>query len=517
MFLIHQRGNVSMVEELLRMQSIEKSFPGVKALKNVTLTINKGEVLALIGENGAGKSTLMKILSGVYQKDAGSIFVEGKPVEINSPQQSIKLGISIIYQELNQMPNLSIAENIFVGREKRKNGFMIDIAATQREAQSLIAQVGLDLDVTTLVKDLSIAQRQMVEVAKALSVHARIIVMDEPTSSLTDRENVILMDIIRKLRDQGVSIVFITHKLVELFGISDRVTVLRDGESVGTVMTKECTEDVLIQMMVGRDLANIFPKTNVSIGENVLEVKNLYVGDFLQDISFTLKKGEILGFAGLVGAGRSELMRAIFGVDKMDRGEIMVDGKLLGPHHPDEAIALGVGFVPEDRKLQGLILGMSVRENTTLPNLAAVSKNGVINEKIEKKVSEEFIKKLDVKTTGIEQKVENLSGGNQQKVVIAKWLASNPKILILDEPTRGIDVGAKKEIHALMGELTAQGVAIIMVSSELPEVLGMSDRIIVMHNGRIQGELAREEASQEKIMTLILSGETSQPKRLDMG
>jgi len=493
-----------MGEDLLSMLNIEKNFPGVKALKDVNLTLHKGEVHAIIGENGAGKSTLMKILSGVYPKDAGKIFWEGREIELHSPIQATNIGISIIYQELNLMPNMSVAENIFIGRERKKTGFMLDVKNTLFEAEKFTQEVGLNIDVRTKVEELSIAQRQMVEVAKALSVNAKLIVMDEPTSSLADRENAILMELIRKLRNKGVTVVFISHKLEEIFEISDRITVLRDGECIDTVKTKDCNESQLIQMMVGRPLTDIFPKVDVPIGDKILEVKNLCAGKMVKDISFDLRKGEILGFTGLIGAGRSEVMRALFGVDKMKSGEIIIDGKILKDHQPSDAIKHGMGFVPEDRKLQGLILGMAVRENTTLASLGEISRACVMNTQKERKVSIEYVEKLGIKTPDIEQKVINLSGGNQQKVVIAKWLATHPKVLILDEPTRGIDVGAKKEIHALMGQLTANGVGVIMVSSELPEVLGMSDRIVVMHEGSVRGILDREEASQEAIMTIIL-------------
>ena len=454
-----------MEQELLVMKNINKSFPGVHALRDVSLSLRRGEVHALIGENGAGKSTLMKVLSGVHQADSGEILWEGKPVQIHSTTEATAMGISIIYQELNLMPNMSIRENIFLGRENRKARFFVDFQKTSELAKTYTDMVGLTADVNTLVKDLSIAQRQMVEVAKALSTNAKLIVMDEPTSSLTDRETEILMNVIRNLRDQGVTVVFISHRLSELFEISDRITVLRVGECVGTIDTKDCTEPQLVNMMVGRTLDDIYPKGNAQIGEAVLEAKHLNAGKMVQDVSFTLHRGEILGFAGLIGAGRSEVMRAIFGVDPLDSGEIVIDGKKLEKHTPTDAIRAGLGLVPEDRKLLGLILDMSVRE----------------------------------------QKVLNLSGGNQQKVVIGKWLATHPKVLILDEPTRGIDVGAKREIHQLMSKLADQGVGIIMISSEMPEVLGMSDRIIVMHEGHVCGELSRSEATQERIMSLILS------------
>lgn len=491
------------------MEKIYKSFPGVNALKDVNISINKGEVMALTGENGAGKSTLMNILSGIYQKDSGEIYFDGKPVNITSPLNAQKMGISTIHQELNLMPNLSVGENIFIAREKRKMHYLLDKKKTNDDASDLIKLVGLEIDTTTLVKDLSIAQRQMVEVAKALSINSKLIIMDEPTSSLTDREIEILMGIIRKLCEQGVSIIYISHKLSEIFDIADRITVLRDGNTIGTVDAKECSEEMLIQMMVGRELKDIFAKMESKIGEVIFEAKNITSGKMVKNASFKLKKGEILGFAGLVGSGRSELMRAIFGIDKMDQGEVFLDGEKISIRHPSHAIKHGLGFVPEDRKLQGLILGMVVRENITMPSLEKLSNYGFIKSSSEKDVSVDFIEKLSIKTPHQEQKVLNLSGGNQQKVVIAKWLAISPKILILDEPTKGVDVGAKKEIHHLMSKLTQEGVAVIMISSELPEILGMSDRIVVMHKGVIKGEFLRGEATQEKILSLALSEMTA--------
>ena len=492
-------------KNLLVMENISKFFPGVKALQNVSLSLRYGEVHALIGENGAGKSTLMKVLSGLYQADEGRIIWEGKELKLHSTKDSEAAGISIIYQELNLIPNLSVRENIFLGREKRRSKFLVDFRKTGEEAQKYTHMVGLDVDVTTPVGNLSIAQRQMVEVAKALSQNAKLIVMDEPTSSLTDRETEILMDVIRKLRSQGVTIVFISHRLNELFEISDRISVLRDGMSVGTVDTKDCTEDMLVSMMVGRDLDNIYPKVPTTPGKVILDVKDLNAGDMVKNVSFSLREGEILGFAGLVGAGRSETMRAIFGVDRVDGGTILVDGKKLEHHSPTEAIKAGIGFVPEDRKQLGLILNMTVRENTTLACLRDEMAGGIMNPQKERIITREQIDQLSIKTPGQEQIVVNLSGGNQQKVVIGKWLVTHPKILILDEPTRGIDVGAKKEIHQLMSDLAAKGVGIIMISSEMPEVLGMSDRIIVMHEGRICGEFDAHEATQPKIMSTILA------------
>ncbi len=496
-----------MVQEhvpLLEMRGITKTFPGVKALNNVNLTVEAGKVLALVGENGAGKSTLMKILSGIYKRDAGEIRIEGNPVEIDGPLSSRALGISIIYQELSVLNNMDIAENIFVGREMRKNG-LVDHRRQHAEAQKLLEHVGLEMDTHTKVKTLSTAQKQMVEVAKALSYNAKLIIMDEPTSSLTDTETAMLMDIIRRLRDEGVAIVYISHRMNEIFEISDEIAVMRDGEMMDKMVTSQVTEGEVIAAMVGRDVKNLFVKEAAQIGETVLEVKNLSTKNFLKDINFTVRAGEIVGFAGLVGAGRSEVMRAVFGIDRRESGEIYVRGQKVTIRNTVDALRCGMGFVPEDRKEQALILQMSVERNTSLAALKSISKNWFIRPAQEKALAEEYVQKLKVKTPSLAQKVLNLSGGNQQKVVIAKWMATHPAILILDEPTRGIDVGAKKEIHALMSRMAQEGVAIIMISSELPEVLGMADRIYVMHEGRLKGQIKREDASQEIIMKMAIS------------
>lgn len=488
----------------LQMKGITKKFPGVLALDHANFSVELGKVVALVGENGAGKSTLMKILSGVLKKDEGEILIDGKPASIESTLDAQKFGISVIYQELNVILNLNIAENIFIGREKRKSLF-IDKAYIHKEARKLLDIVGLNVDTNTLVKDLSIGQRQMVEVARALSMDAKVIVMDEPTSSLTEKETKILLEIIKKLRNENVGIVFISHRMKEIFEVADTVTVMRDGKTVGTLAGEEINENKVVKLMVGREVNDIFAKQEAEISDVILDVRNLSTASFLKDISFSLRKGEILGFAGLVGAGRSEVMRAIFGIDKKNSGDIFINGEKVEINSPEDAINHGIGFIPEDRKEQALILNMTVKENITLPSLKSISKFDFINSELEKAVAEEYIEKLSIKTPGFEQRVINLSGGNQQKVVISKWLATNPKVLILDEPTRGIDVGAKKEIHSIMSSLAQNGVAIIMVSSELPEILGMSDRIIVMHEGRIKGQLLREEASQEKIMELAIS------------
>ncbi|WP_066686406.1 sugar ABC transporter ATP-binding protein [Christensenella intestinihominis] len=488
----------------LEVRNISKTFPGVKALDHISLTVKSGRVLALVGENGAGKSTLMKVLSGVYRMDEGEILIEGKPVQIKGPLESQHLGISIIYQELNLWLNLNIAENIFIGREPRKNG-LVDKVEMHRQAGELLRQVGLDMDTKTLVASLSTAQKQMIEVAKALSFNARLIIMDEPTSSLTESETETLFEIVKSLRKRGVAIIFITHRMKEIFEISDEIVVMRDGELIASMDTAATTENEVISDMVGRSIDDIFAKEKAPIGDVALEVKNLSTRKFLKDIGFQLRKGEILGFAGLVGAGRSEVMRAIFGIDPRETGDIFIDGKRVKIRNTVDALRNGIGFVPEDRKEQALILSMTVRSNISLAALDSFKKKGFIDKEKEKKVAAGYIEKLEIKTPTDEQIVGNLSGGNQQKVVIGKWMETKPKILILDEPTRGIDVKTKKEIYMLMSRLAKQGVAIIMISSELPEVIGMSDRIIVMHEGRIKGELSQEEATQESVMMMALA------------
>lgn len=492
----------------LEMLHISKQYPGVRALDDVSLTVGTGEVHALLGENGAGKSTLMKILAGAQSKDTGEIRLNGAVVHIDSPQKAMELGISIIYQEFNLVPYLSAGENIFLGREPR--GFMpgfVDFKALYTEAQKVIDNLGVRFDVRTPVNQLSVAQQQMVEIAKATSKKAKIIVMDEPSATLTDHELQSLFNLIRKLKSEGVSIIYISHRLEEVFEVCDRATIMRDGHWVATEDVKDLNREQIIRLMVGRELKDAIPKVAVDPGAPVLQVKNLNRANVLHDISFTVHKGEILGIAGLVGAGRTETARVIFGADPLTSGTIEVDGKPVKINSPQDAIKVGIGLVTEDRKQQGLVLGMVVRENNTLANLGSLSMLGFIKAGQEKKVAEKYKADLAIKTPTIEQTVQNLSGGNQQKVVLAKWLFTGSKVLIFDEPTRGIDVGAKSEIYKLMNELAAQGVAMIMISSELPEVLGMSDRILVMHEGRIAGELSRAEATQEKIMHLATGGE----------
>lgn len=503
---------------LLQVTQINKSFPGVLALQDVSLEVYPGEVLGLVGENGAGKSTLMKILSGVYQPDSGEIAFDGKPVVLHNPRQAQDLGIAIIYQEFNLMPNLSVEENVFVGREPNSAKF-VRWRALRRQTTQLLDQLGVRLNPGAIVRDLSVAEQQMVEIAKALSLNARLVIMDEPTSALTDTEVAALFDIIRELKKRGLAVIYISHRMEEIFTICDRVTVLRDGQLAGNLPIAEATPDRIVRMMVGRPLGDLFRPEEAerrleALAEHspapVLEVRHLSrtgtVQDesaiVLEDVSFSVRPGEIVGLAGLVGSGRTEIARAIFGADDYDRGEILIAGQPARIHSPRQAIRLGIGLVPEDRKLQALVLGLAIRENIALSLLDRLSRFGIVRLGAERAVARRMVEALRVRTPSIEQKVLNLSGGNQQKVVIAKWLALRPKILIMDEPTRGIDIGAKAEVHGLMHQLAADGVAILMISSELPEIIGMSDRVLVMRQGRIAGELPRHEATQEAIMSL---------------
>jgi ABC-type sugar transport system ATPase subunit len=508
---------------LLRMNGISKSFPGVHALQDVSLEVFPGECLALMGENGAGKSTLMKILSGVYSPDAGTIEFGGTPVTLTKPHQAQQLGISIIYQEFNLFPNLSVEENVFIGREPSRAGW-VDRQQLRRNTRELLSQVGVRLNPRALVSELSVAQQQMVEIAKALSYNARVVIMDEPTSALTDTEVTALFSIIRELKQQNLGVIFISHRIEEVLEICDRITVLRDGQNTGELLAHEATPAQIVRLMVGRALADLFHKEESEIaGSPVLEVRGLTrktaKGDTsatsIEDISLTVHSGEIVGLAGLVGSGRTELARTIFGADRMDSGSILINGKPVTIKHPLDAIELGLGLVPEDRKQQALVLELPVRENISLANLDAVTRLGFINRGRERTIAQRFIDALQVRTPSMEQRVINLSGGNQQKVVLAKWLALNPKVLIVDEPTRGIDVGAKAEVHLLLSKLAQQGVGILMISSELSEVLAMSDRILVMREGRIAGELSRQNASQESIMSLATGLERVRAAAID--
>jgi ribose transport system ATP-binding protein len=486
------------------MRGISKSFPGVRALSDVSLDVRPGEVLALMGENGAGKSTLMKIMAGAQPPDGGEILLDGKPVVLSTPLVAMELGIGIIYQEFNLVPQMSVTDNIFLGREMNAGGWAKD-AEMNAEAQRLMDGLGARVDVRRPVEKMTVANQQMVEIAKATSRKCRVIAMDEPSATLTDHELENLWRLIRQLKAEGVGIVYISHRMEEVFAIADRVTVLRDGRSIGTRPISEVTQGELIQMMVGRPLEETFPKVVAEKGEPVLEVRGLTRNGVLHDVSFTVHAGEIVALAGLVGAGRTEIARCIFGADLFDSGEIRLNGEKLTLRSPQDAIHAGIGMVTEDRKAQGLVLELSVRENTSLAALQSLSRGwGVIDRIRERQVAQDYVKSLGTRTPSIEQRVRNLSGGNQQKVVLSKWLLTDSKLLIVDEPTRGIDVGAKAEIYQLMNALTARGIAILMISSELPEVLGMADRVLVVREGRIVGAMDRGEATQERIGHLVL-------------
>ncbi len=485
---------------LLEMRHISKLFPGVRALQDVSLEVCPGEVHALVGENGAGKSTLMRILGGVHQRDAGEILLHGRPVEIRSPLEARAQGISIIHQELNQVPALSVAENIFLGREPRRTLGVIKSVTMHAEAARLLAELGLPIDSHRRLSTLTVAEQQLVEIAKALSVDAALVIMDEPTAALTIEETERLFRFIRDLRARGVGIVYITHRLDEVFAIADRVTVLRDGQHVGTYAVSALTLDELIRHMVGRRLTEQFPKETVPQGGPVLQVRGLSVRGAFEDVSFVVHHGEILGIAGLIGSGKTELAHAIFGAIPVDRGEIVVDGQRVSIRSPAEAIALGIGLLTEDRKRLGLVLQMNVRANVTLPVLRTLGRALFIRRSAEQAMVAQAIRELHMAVTSPEQVVRNLSGGTQQKVVVAKWLQTHARVLLLAEPTRGIDVGAKVEMYRLMVALARRGVGIVMISSEMPEILGMSDRILVMHEGHVTAEFPRERATQEAIL-----------------
>jgi len=489
---------------LVEMDGISKDFPGVHALKECRFDLHRGEVHALVGENGAGKSTLMKILAGVYRRDAGRIRLNGVDVEIPTPRAAQLLGVSIIHQELSLMPNLTAAQNIFIGREPRRRlPFLLDERALNENARRLFEGLHIKIEPETKVAKLAVAQQQMVEIAKALSHRAEVVIMDEPTAALTETEIDELFRIIRKLRDDGVGVVHISHRLEELKRISDRVTVMRDGQYVATVDTKDATIDQIIRMMVGRTIYEAAPEIPEVADPNVvLEVQGLSRGRTVRNVSFSLRRGEILGFAGLVGAGRTEVARAVFGADRPDTADIRVHGKAARINSPGDAVRQGIGYLSEDRKRYGLALGMDVEANIVLATLRKFLRSfGRVDVRRTHAAAQQLVERLAIKTPSLRQKVRNLSGGTQQKVVVAKWLTANTEILIFDEPTRGIDVGAKSEIYHLLNELARQGKAIIMISSELPEILRMSHRIVVMCEGRITGELSGRDATQEQIMT----------------
>lgn len=491
-----------MNEIIVSMENITKSFPGVKALDHVRFELRSGEVMALLGENGAGKSTLMKILSGVYTRDEGSMTIFGREYGDLSPKQAQEVGVAIIHQELNMCRHLSVAENMFLGREKSK-GIMLSNAEMEAEAQRILDELKIDLRPQQVVGELPVSMQQMVEIAKALSTNAKILIMDEPTSALTAREIEDLFRIIRDLKSKGCGIVYISHRLEELQHIVDRVTIMRDGQYITSINFKDATMDEIIANMVGREIKEKFPRVECEKGKLVLEVKNLNAGRLVRDVEFSLFEGEIVGFAGLMGAGRTETTRAIFGVDPKESGVIALDGKEVTIHKPEDAIKAGIVLAPEDRKKDGLCTKLSIRHNIALPNLDLIcNKLGVVNSAKEHAMCDQVVENLKVKTPTVEVEAGNLSGGNQQKVVVGKWLARNSRVVIFDEPTRGIDVAAKVEIYNLMNELKQQGIAVMFVSSEMPEVMGIADRIIVMCDGRITGELKAAEATQNQILTL---------------
>lgn len=490
-----------MGDVILTMKGIDKSFPGVHALDHVNLEVRKGEVHALMGENGAGKSTLMKVLTGIYSKDSGTITYEGKEVEFTNPREAQDAGIVIVHQELNMMGHLTVAQNIFIGREFMK-GKLIDDKKMNEEAKKLFDQLGIDIDPKETMSRLTVGKQQMCEIAKAISHEAKVIIFDEPSAALTEAEIDELFKIIRDLRSKQMGIVYISHRMDEIKVITDRVTVMRDGGYVGTLITKDSTKDDIINMMVGRVIYED-PKTESAVPKDapvVLKVEHLNAGKMVKDVSFELRKGEILGFSGLMGAGRTETARALFGADPKESGDVFVNGEKVEIKTPQDAVKCGIGYLSEDRKRYGIVVGKTVAENSTMASLENFMKGLFIDKKKENEVAKQYVDTLKTKTPGVDQLVVNLSGGNQQKVVIAKWLVRNCDILIFDEPTRGIDVGAKSEIYQLMSELAAQGKSIIMISSEMTEILRMSDRIVVMCEGRKTGELDISEATQERIM-----------------
>lgn len=490
-------------QPLLRMANISKHFPGVQALDNVDFEVYPGEIVGLLGENGAGKSTLIKILSGVYTKDQGSIYFRGENIDPKNPQDSQSLGISTIYQELALVPQLSVAENLFLNREPRLIPAlgMIDFKKMEADARIILGDLGVDIPPNKLLKDLTVAAQQMVEITKAVSRNAQLLLMDEPTSALSNKEVKAIFEIMNRLKEKGVSVVFISHRLEEVMKIVDRIIVMRDGQRVGELPIQDATMEKIIRLMVGREVG-LFHKMEKEIKEPVLEVRGLSGNNLVKDVSLTVRKGEIVGLAGLVGAGRTDVARLIFGADRRTSGTILINNEPVQINNPSDAVENGIGLVPEDRKQQGLVLGMNMKENASIAILQRISNLlGVINLKQQNKIVKNYIKKLNIATSSLEKQVNELSGGNQQKVVLAKWLATKPKVLIMDEPTRGIDVGAKAEVHALISQLAKEGMAILMISSEMPEIMGMSDRVIVMCQGRITGEFDTANFDQEEIMT----------------
>lgn len=490
----------------IEMKGINKAFGSNQVLHDAGFVLEDGEVHALMGENGAGKSTLMKILTGVYKKDAGIITIDGKEVNFKNPQEAEKAGIVFIYQELNVLYDLTVEENLFMGKEITKFFGICDKKAMRAKAQEVMEKMGVNIPVDAVMSDLSVGQQQMVEICKALMVDAKVLIMDEPTAALTERETESLFKVMKSLREKGVSIVYISHRMEEIFELCDRITILRDGSYIGTEKISEIDMDGVVRMMIGREIGERFPKRDVKIGDVVLRVEDLTREGLFHDVSFDVRAGEVLGVAGLMGAGRTEIMRAIFGCIPKDQGNIYIEGQKVRIKNPEQAIKAGIGFITEDRKTEGLLLEKSISDNIEIVNLKTVSQKGVLSRKKEKDLVKKEIEEFHIKCFGPWHECNNLSGGNQQKVVLAKWIATNPKILILDEPTRGVDIGAKKEIYNVINQMAALGVAVVMVSSELPEVLGMSDRIMVVREGEVRGVLDGKAADQEKIMTLATGG-----------
>lgn len=490
----------------VKMTGIKKSFGSNSVLRGVDFDIQAGEVHALMGENGAGKSTLMNILTGLHKSDAGEIRIDGEEKRFENPKEAEDYGISFIHQEMNTWPEMTVLENLFIGKEFKNKLGIVQTKKMRALAEKTFNELGVTLDLDEDVKNLSVGQQQMIEIAKSLMTNAKVIIMDEPTAALTEREIDILFKIIRTLTDKNVSIIYISHRMEEIFKISDRITVMRDGVSIDTSLTATTNNDEVVRKMVGRDLEDYYPEKHSEIKDVVFEVRDLTQKDRFQNISFQVKSGEIVGFSGLMGAGRTEIMRSIFGVDPLDKGEIFLEGKKITINNPSSAIKEGIGFLTENRKEEGLILDYSLRDNISLPSIDGFIKKGIIDTKAESEFATMLMKRLKVKAESEFDAASSLSGGNQQKVVLAKWIGIGSKVLILDEPTRGVDVGAKREIYQLMNELADRGVAIIMVSSDLPEILGVSDRVIVVHEGNIAGELSKSEATEEKIMKLATGG-----------
>lgn len=490
----------------IEMRGINKSFGSNQVLNDAGFLLKDGEVHALMGENGAGKSTLMKILTGVYTKDSGTILVDGQEVNYKNPQEAEKAGIVFIYQELNILFDLTVEENLFMGKEITKGFGICDKKAMRKKAQEVMDRMGVHIPIDAVMSDLSVGQQQMVEICKALMVDAKVLIMDEPTAALTESETKVLFEVMNSLKAKGVSIVYISHRMEEIFEMCDRITILRDGQYIDTKYIKDITMDDVVQMMIGREIGERYPARNVPIGEEVIRVEGLTHSKSFHDVNFSVKAGEVLGVAGLMGAGRTEIMQAIFGNLPTVSGKIYIEGKEAVIKNPRQAIAVGIGFITEDRKTEGLLLEKSIAENIEITNLGKVSGSGILNPKKQAELVKKGIEEFRVKCFGPDHECNNLSGGNQQKVVLAKWIYTDPKILILDEPTRGVDIGAKKEIYNVINDMAAKGVAVIMVSSELPEVLGMSDRIMVVHEGKVTGIINGADADQTKVMTLATGG-----------